>query len=438
MEVLREFGARPSNFILLAILIMWFALFLKRQRIDSLSIQRIQLILIFILFLGFNSLVVIYLGGNQILGRSPIVQWLFQYLIFVWFFISLMLWISWLELIKPETDLGRQFLTKIFLVAVIVNLAIFSIDYLSANSDGLLEQYSPTMEYLYFIRGKIDPRPSGLGSEPSIMGGWIVFAWPILLFGSIGLVNSNQKVLGYCCVIGLVLAGILCGARTFLAIMLMQVLIFFIFLGKKYQFKKYIFCFIGAIITSALLIALDFENFYLTQFLSLANTDNESTANRLSAAIAAFRVSRDYPIFGIGIGQFTAYYPIYVPDWALSGSEAKDYIAGNIDVKINTFNLPLRLLAELGYPVGCFLIGLVVVLSIGLIKNIRYVLLNGVLNADSKKFLAGITLSYFGGVSWWLSQDLPSYQPGILAMALGIWANRYCKKMKNTAGRRFL
>ena len=436
MEVLREFGARPTNFILLAILTIWFALFLKRQRVDSLSIQRIRLILIFLLFLSFNSLVAIYLGGDQILGRSPFIQWLLQYLIVVWFFVSLILWISWLDSIKPETDLGRQLLLKIFLVAAMVNLVIFFLDYLSTNSDGLLEQNSLAMEYLYLIRGKIDPRPSGLGSEPSIMGSWIAFIWPIILFSSRSLVNSRQKVLGYCCVAALVLAGILCGARTFLAIMLVQILIFFIFLGKKYKLQNFAYIIIGAAIVAVLLIVFDFENYYPTQILSIADINNESTANRLSSAIAAFRVSIDYPIFGIGIGQFTAYYPTYVPDWALSGAEAKDYISGNIDVKINTFNLPLRLLAELGYPVGCFLIGLVVFLSFSLISNIRYQLFDEILNADSKKFLTGIALSYFGGISWWLSQDLPSYQPGILALALGIWANGFCKKLKNTARRR--
>ncbi len=433
MTVLREFGARPTNFILLVILIFLFAFFLKGRRIDFLNIQRMKLILFCILFLGLNSLVVIYLGGGQILGRSPIIQWLLQYLIVIWFFVSLILWISWLESIKPETDLGRQLLQKIFLVAATVNLAIFCIDYFSANSDGLLEQNSLAMDYLYLIRRKIDPRPSGLGSEPSIMGSWIAFMWPIILFSSGSLVNSGRKVLSYCCVAVLVLTGILCGARTFLAIMLIQLLIFFAFLGKKYQLQNYAYIFIGAAIVTFLLGALNFENYYLTQILSIANIENESTANRLSSAIAAFKISIDYPIFGVGIGQFTAYYPTYVPDWALSGAEAKDYISGNIDVKINTFNLPLRLLAELGYPVGCLLIGLVVLLSFSLMYNIRYQLFHGILNAGSKKFLAGIVLSYFGGISWWLSQDLTSYQPGILALALGIWANRYCKKLKNTA-----
>jgi hypothetical protein len=433
MWVLREFGARPTNFILLVILIFLFVFFLKGRRIDSLNIRRIKLILLSILFLGLNSLVVIYLGGDQVNGRSPIFQWFLQYLIVIWFFVSLMLWISWLELIKPETDLGRQLLLKIFLAAAIVNLVIFFIDYLSANSDGLLELNSIAMEFLYSIRGKIDPRPSGLGSEPSVLGSWIAFIWPILLFGSSSLVNSGRKQFCYFCIAALLLAGILCGARTFLAIMLIQFLIFFVFLRKKSQLVNYLYLLIGAVMMVILFKVLNFENYYLTQLLSITNIENESTSNRLSSAIAAFRVSKDYPIFGVGIGQFTAYYPTYVPEWALSGTEAKSYISGNIDVRINTFNLPVRLLAELGYPTGSLIIGLVMLLCFNLISNIRCLLFDASLNADLKKFLVGITLSFFGGISWWLSQDLLSYQPGILALALGIWANRYCKKLKNKA-----
>ena len=51
----------------------------------------------------------------------------------------------------------------------------------------------------------------------------------------------------------------------------------------------------------------------------------------------------DNLIAGVGIGQFTYAYSQYVPDWALAIPEVQAYISGDIDRRINAFNLILRI-----------------------------------------------------------------------------------------------
>jgi hypothetical protein len=223
-------------------------------------------------------------------------------------------------------------------------------------------------------------------------------------------------IIGVACVV----SGLICGARTFLLIFLLQATIILLLFSQAEGRSKAIAagCAIALLISLGWALLAGGLEFYLGQLRSIIDIEtNYSSVTRLGSALAAFNMFYDNLIAGIGIGQFTYAYSHYVPDWALISPEVQAYVSGDIEHRINAFNLFLRIGAEMG--LCAFLIFSYFIFRI--LSNI-YHLMKGA--KDDRLWWIGVVVSSVGGLSYFLQQDLFSYQPAIFSIGLILYLSK--------------
>ena len=159
-------------------------------------------------------------------------------------------------------------------------------------------------------------------------------------------------------------------------------------------------------------------DFYLDQMMAIIDIENNySSMTRLGSAFAAYNMFVDNLIAGVGIGQFTYAYSQYVPDWALASPEVQAFISGDIDRRINAFNLFLRIGAEIGlfaFLIFCYFIFRILRRIYCLAKNAQ----------NDRLWWIGILASCIGGLSYFFQQDLLSYQPAIFSIGLILYLSK--------------
>jgi O-antigen ligase len=215
-------------------------------------------------------------------------------------------------------------------------------------------------------------------------------------------------IIGVICLI----SGLISGSRTFLLIFLFQLaLAIFLIIRNSHLKFRILSVTVGIFFLSATIFGGNYE-YYLSQISSIFDIENSySTMTRLGIAYAAFNMFIDNWISGVGIGQFTYHFAKYVPDWALFSPEVQAYISGDIEHRINAFNLFLRVGSEMGF-IAFFSF---VYFIFKLLKSALFLIEN---NKNEKLWSIGILISSIGGLSYWMQQDLFSYQPGIFSIAL--------------------
>jgi hypothetical protein len=386
IAVLREFGSRLTNFILL--LIMTVHLLRRLASKESITFKRNDIALTVVLLLGIPSVnLPIALLQAQTEVSGPIVDWIKQYGMFFWGLASFWAWKRLVSSVSPEQ------LSALICVGSIVPLVGFFGDLLGS---------SIIQEMLVFFRGPINDRASGLATEPSLYAAWLAFVWPLVLFYSTRASSYFKRLSCALLLMALCASAYLSNARTIAVIVVLQILYYAYWVTRNRSGLSRL-----RSLVILVFLAVGILGVFAASLSSLTNVEMGSNISRIGSLVTSARVSLAHPIVGIGIGQLRYFFATYAPDFALVSEEILSYASGTSDFRPSSFNLFVRFVCEFGFPIGILFSFLVLHPIISAIR---------LQNVD--RFVLFATLAAIGGVGFWLSQDQFSYQPAILSLAI--------------------
>ena len=380
--ILREFGSRPVNIFLLPMAgIVFFG-----GIVPGVSRKFIAILLLFSFLSVINGFIFINTDNLIWQWRDPMVSWGFQALMLFWSFSVVLFWTAFLDKSKI---FDRGFIVFIlFMTIVCLVHSLFFLNDLARSVGGI--EIIPRV-FVDFIAEATTLRPSGLDSEPSHFGSWCAFSWPVLLLADKDRCGRALKICARLVGILVLICGALSFARTFIVLLGLQIVALTLYRGissKKILNRNFFQVLICGILFGYLV-------YYFWDYINVFNigTDQSSTS-RSGATIAAMRMFLDHPVYGVGLGNFTSYYPSYIPNFVLPSPEASTEVEIISSIRENTSNLPARVAAELGLPaLFCFL------------AFAGYPLLVALRSKISRSGKEVAVLCWVGGVLEWLSQD---------------------------------
>lgn len=387
--VLREFGARLANFLLLIACVVLIVRRLIGGR--ALGMNRYEAYFLVAVVAGAPLLnLPIALAQSPVAVRLTMVDWAKQFPMLCWGLVSYCIWKRILEGMDP-----RRYSALISISALLPVLA-FILEY--------IDRSGTTVAVLDVFRMKRDVRPSSLATEPSIYGAWVAFLWPLVLYYSM----AGGRVLGRLAariflVVALVTA-LLSGARTFAVVLLLQLLyVCYWAIQKGHGWGARIrTLLLGLCVTAAAVLGLASRLVTVTDI-----SNNESDITRVGDTVTGINVALGHPLVGVGIGEFGNFFSQYAPAFALRSVEVEKDVLGSAEYRASTFNMFVRLFVEFGIPLG---------------SVFAYLVLRPIIRAPKRnmgeRFVLYAALSAVGGVGFWLSQDTYGYQPAILALAV--------------------
>lgn len=387
--VLREFGARPANFLLVIACLVLIARRVMKGRALALEARESYLLVAILVGAPLLNLPVALLQ-SAVGAHVALVDWMKQFLMLGWGVISYCIW----KRIVAEMD-SRRYCALIAISAVVPVLA-YVVNYFDRSGT-----FDPV---LYFFRLGHNSRPSGLATEPSIYGAWVTFIWPLVLYcgmkGGRALARLAARVL----VTVAVITAVMSAARTFAVVLVLQ-LVYFCFWAIQRQRgwgSRIRTLLLALCITTAVGLGL------ASRLMTVADiAHDESDITRIGDTVTGINVSLAHPVAGVGIGEFGNFFAQYAPDFALRSVEVENFIAGEAEYRASTFNMFVRLCVEFGIPLGLAFTALI----------LRPVVRAPKL-AMGEPFVLYAALSAVGGIGFWLSQDQYGYQPGILSLAV--------------------
>ncbi|HUN74984.1 MAG TPA: O-antigen ligase family protein [Steroidobacteraceae bacterium] len=389
IEILREFGARPVNFLLAAAVCAICLLDFGKWRGVSLRLWRTLFIACVLLCVSLLNLwIALTRSGPD--AATVASAWIRQFLMLAWGVTS---YFTWKRLLS---SVGEQSYARLLAASAVLPLLAFMLEY--ADPSGVMKSI------LDPFRVKGDLRPSGFSNEPSTYTAWVTFIWPIVLFIAARGRTARGRVLAALLAIVLAVSAYLSNARTGIVIFILQVAFFgYTKLRQQHAFGGVI----RALIVASLCLAVSLIVVW-DRLMSLTDmSPNSSEVARFGYTVAGFDLFLDYPWVGTGIGQFSYFFGQYVPAFAMGSAEVASYAFGLGKYRASTFNLFVRLLTEFGLPMALLLGG---VILRPIVRAARSV--------GSSPFLLYAALSAIGGVGFWLSQDQYGYQPAILSLAV--------------------
>jgi len=318
---------------------------------------------------------------------------------FLWMIASLWLWGS----IWTKFGNTKYFWSALFISAAI-QLWFFFADLAMWLFGGVFDLGTNRVIQSFFGGDHDIFRPGGLASEPSLYASWVLFVWPLLLLRG----TTHRRSLFILITILLIASGVASTSRTFVVILAIQLPLITFSIYRNPSPLKVI---IGIVLFPlAISSVLAFGHSHFTKISSLFNeSQSMSTLARRSGQIASRAVSQDFPLSGIGLGQFTAYYPAAVPFKYFASHEVQKWASGHSESRVSTFNTLWRIQVEFGGIIAT------IFLIIALLLIIRWTLVNDI--SVQQTYLLG---SLIGGTSFLLQQDQFGYQPGIFAGAIFI------------------
>lgn len=393
--LLREFGGRPFNLILMAAIVV-SALIRPREWFNY-RWERTEIIPYALIFTGLSISTVFFLVteirhiGVVTSQRSPLYSFISQLSVFLTAILFILFLRRLLEL-RSHTLLVD--LPKFLLWVSGFHLIFFFAQFLLINGIDIV----PLTVVLNWIR--IDAgtmRPFGLMSEPSYWGAFVAYVWPVLFFcfddGSLARKVSRTIA------IFLIGTALFIGARTLIGIVFVQALI--LVLSSRINNLVKLFLLIACTAGGLLGLLLSTDIF--------AVSDNLSSAMRLGSTLLAVNVAGSYGLFGVGVGQFHYYFtPEFAPGFLLLSSEAGNIFDDVSDFRASTFNFYVRLVVELGV--------------VGMAGYLLLIIRAGrnILQLHQLHVRRGLGLAYVGALAFWLTQDSFFYSPALFFIALGL------------------
>jgi hypothetical protein len=384
--VLREFGARPTNFLLL---VAW--MFLASKAVLSghaLGLRRSEVLLALVVILGIPALnLPVTLLQAEVPPEGPLVDWLKQYAMLIWGMGSYWIWVRLLKGIDSER------VALLLCWGSVIPLISFFAD---------LSGSAALQDLLAIFRIKRDDRISGLATEPSLYAAWLAFVWPILLYYGLKARKRIGRAFGWILLVGLFATAYLSHARTIAVIAVLQIAYAGYWLSRRTRGLQRLRVIVAIAFLGSIFTLVFFES-----ITSLTDTDMGSNVARVGSTITALRVALAHPVVGVGIGQLKYFFGQYAPNFALASEEILGYAVGVTEYRASSFNLIARFFCEFGFAIG--LMFTVIVL---------HPLVSGVKRSSEAEFLPYAILAAIGGTGFWLSQDQYGYQPAILSLAI--------------------
>jgi hypothetical protein len=205
--LLHEFGARLSNFILLAAMMVLCADALLSG--VPLTLPRRDVIVLVTVLFGIPALnLPVMMMQAEVPLDGPIVDWVKQYAMLLWGLASY--WI-WTRLLK---DFAAEELALLICVGSIIPLLCFF---------GDLTESGSFQSALEIFRLKRDPRISGLATEPSLYAAWLAFVWPFALYHGMHARSYAARAFGLLIFVAICATAILSHARTIAVILVLQI-----------------------------------------------------------------------------------------------------------------------------------------------------------------------------------------------------------------------
>jgi hypothetical protein len=410
MVFLREFGAQAANIIIVTILPLIFIFAIKRFKFEipyKKSAFIIEAFLFCIVLFNIIILISFNNGGKVVLGKDPITAWILQFFVFSWMLVSLYLWTFLIKRTQIFNQNYNYFL-RLLCVGAFINSLFFINDFVTFARGWIPVLPALNSVKSFFTGNSLVIRASGLASEPSVWASWTLWIWPLLFF----VKKNTPNLLHIICrvaVILLFILSLLSTARTFVVVALFQIGLYVVLKSKT---NPKISLFIGTISIIIFLILLNTTNISTKLNSTFDAKGNESSGARLGATLCALKIFADYPLGGVGVAQFTAYYKDYIPyELVQSSSEVAYNLEGGRKFKINTYNLWARFACEVG------ILGLISILLLFII--IYFPLISNAFRTG-ETFICGIAISVTGGIMYWMMQDLFAYQPAVLSLAMAL------------------
>lgn len=389
-SLLREFGVRPANFVLMS-------LFIYLVLTDKFEYPAPALPAVLTIALGYllSSVTVFTDTPASTIFRSPIESWFAQSLVLTTSFAFYLTMYTLFCKYKPDINF-------IFELAP----AVFAIHFVFYIIDGLVAfEKLPSYFFDYSIgllrTNRID-RPSGLMSEPAYWGAFCAFIWPGLVYCFMKACRYKRLLLLVLIVVSLTTPFIV-NAKTFIGILIIQLFLLLFWLGSLRWVA----------VTSLSLLIIVIYTIIFSNFMDVEN--NLSAAMRIGSTLLAANVAVEYFPFGVGVGQLTFFYiEKFAPQFLFYSPEANEYFAGAAESRASAFNLFVRFFSELGIA------GLIGILSLYSIPV--YKLFSTKLRTTSDGLFL---MTYIGAISFQLSQDSFLYSPTIIFLPMAYYL--YCQ-----------
>jgi hypothetical protein len=384
--LLHEFGARLSNFILLAAMMVLCADALLSG--VPLTLPRRDVIVLVTVLFGIPALnLPVMMMQAEVPLDGPIVDWVKQYAMLLWGLASY--WI-WTRLLK---DFAAEELALLICVGSIIPLLCFF---------GDLTESGSFQSALEIFRLKRDPRISGLATEPSLYAAWLAFVWPFALYHGMHARSYAARAFGLLIFVAICATAILSHARTIAVILVLQIGYFGYLATRHGSLLQRVRTALIVFLVAAVVLAA-----FAQSLTSVADPEIGSNISRIGSTVTALRVAAAHPFVGVGIGQLKYFFGEYAPDFALASQEILNYATGISEYRASAFNLFARFFCEFGFGVG-LLFSIVVLRPIVTAARLK----------DASRFVPYTVLAAIGGTGFWLSQDQYGYQPAILSLAI--------------------
>lgn len=194
--------------------------------------------------------------------------------------------------------------------------------------------------------------------EPSWFGMYAAFIFPWIAIGLLGERNLTAHIVLVSYFLILVM---LSGSRTAYGLIFLQcALLFFVAarLAQRISFFRASLYLVIILLSVAIgkfgtsLISESPEQLLASVGMaaSLADVEeNVSNITRFGMQITALRMSLDYPVFGVGLGQYAFHFHNYLPGWAMVSYEIQWYLIGGA-AAAPVHGLFSRIAAEGGWP----------------------------------------------------------------------------------------
>lgn len=341
------------------------------------------------------------ISQNVIFNISAKKRYLTQSLIF-FFGINIVLVVY--EFINTQKDL-HTINKSIWIASMgVASFAIFEYITVLFSQDNLNYLMEVVRKYIFATSSFAHDSFDGIHTfsrEPSWFGMYLSLIYPFLVWHAI--VKKRFFLL-----ISILVVCFLTYSRTAYALVVGESLIYLVLYVTKLEikFRRILY----ALFASFLLLLL----FYIFNFNSLIQSlldieNNSANIARYGAAFTAINIFFDYPIFGIGIGQFAYYAVDYIPTWAMDNFEIRNVMLGRSWPVIH--NLYARVFAEFGifgFTLWCLLF-----FDVGY-KTFKTIIKNqtdfltmdlygyAIMTALIGVFIAGLNRENFSFMGYWL------------------------------------
>lgn len=381
-----------------------------------------KLLLVFILYIFFSVVfhisMMLYQNFKGIYGIERFLYQNFS----AWFFVILS--VALYNIMKKQKDLFAlffDFIHKSFYLIVVYTI----IEFLAWNGNPIasdiilgLDSYIQSGDLAKSGMGIL--RIRGVSAEASYFSMYLCFIFPWIVGRH--MVKGNKYFVGE--VVYWFLLLIFTFSRTAYLIFFIELIVFVLLFWESIKWKIIKFKIIFIMMSLAIL----FIGFYMREnvkdylyagfMFSLDNNDTTdpslsfsyvtSNITRIGSVVTALNIFRDYPLFGIGWGQYGFYMASYVPDWAKISPEIVEYLSNDFQSTWPFIhNLYARFLCEtgiVGFLLWCSIWGVLIyqiIRIISIVSEKEKVIVKCILISLVTTLLTGFNVETFRIGEYW-------------------------------------